>query len=110
MIARSWSARAGQSDASRYVAHARTAVFAHLSKIKGYRGALVLTEERTTDVAVTVLTFWESMDAIRAFAGPDPEAAVVEPEAEAALIDFDRRVRHFEVAASQAVWPGLLQP
>lgn len=110
MIARSWSARASQSDASHYVTHARTAVFAHLSKIKGYRGALVLTEGRTTNVAVTVLTFWESMDAIRAFAGPDPEAAVVEPEAEAALIEFDRRVRHFEVAASQAVWPGLLQP
>ena len=110
MIARSWSGRAHRDDAPRYVAHARTAVFAHLGTIKGYRGALVLTEDRATDVAVTVLTFWDSMDAIRAFAGPDPEAAVVEPEAEAALIDYDRHVRHFEVAASQAVWPGLLQP
>jgi heme-degrading monooxygenase HmoA len=109
MIARSWSARARHDDAPRYVAHARTAVFAHLSKIRGYRGALVLTEERTTDVAVTVLTFWESMEAVEAFAGSDAAAAVVEPEAEAALIDFDRRVRHFEVGASQAVWPGLLQ-
>jgi hypothetical protein len=43
MIARSWSARARRDDAPHYVAHARTAVFAHLSKIKGYRGALVLT-------------------------------------------------------------------
>jgi hypothetical protein len=50
------------------------------------------------------------MDAVEAFAGPDRGAAVVEPDAEAALIDFDHRVRHFEVAASQAVWPGLLQP
>jgi heme-degrading monooxygenase HmoA len=110
MIARSWSARVRRDDAPHYVAHARTAVFAHLSKIKGYRGALVLTEERAADVAVTVLTFWESMDAVEAFAGPDRGAAVVEPDAEAALIDFDHRVRHFEVAASQAVWPGLLQP
>ncbi len=110
MIARSWSARARHDDAARYVAHARTTVFAHLSKIRGYRGALVLTEERAADVAVTVLTFWESMEAVEAFAGSDPGVAVVEPEAEAALIDFDRRVRHFEVGASQAVWPGLLQP
>lgn len=110
MIARSWSARARHDDAPRYVVHARTAVFAHLSKIKGYRGALVLTEDRTTDVAVTVLTFWESMEAVKAFAGPDPGAAVVEPEAEATLIEHDRRVRHFEVGASQAIWPGLLQP
>lgn len=110
MIARSWNGRTSRADAPRYVAHARTMVFAQLAKIKGYRGALVLTEERSTDVAVRVVTFWESMDAIRAFAGSDPGAAVVEPEAEAALIDYDRRVRHFEVAASQAVWPGLLQP
>lgn len=110
MIARSWSARASRDDAPRYVTHARTVVFAHLAKIRGYRGALVLTDERPADVAVTVITFWESMDAIKSFAGPDPDVAVVEREAEATLIDYDRRVRHFEVAASQAVWPGLLQP
>jgi heme-degrading monooxygenase HmoA len=110
MIARSWSGRARHHDAPRYVAHARTTVMGHLGKIRGYRGALVLTQERATDTAVTVLTFWDSMDAVSAFAGPDADVAVVEPEAEAALIDYDRRVRHFEVAASQAVWPGLLQP
>ena len=37
------------------------------------------------------------MDAIRAFAGVDVEKAVVEPGAVAALIDFDGRVRHYEV-------------
>lgn len=110
MIARSWSGRAHRDNATRYVEHARTVVFSHLAKIRRYRGALVLTEDRATDVAVTVLTFWDSMDAVRAFAGPDPGAAVVEPEAEAVLIDYDRRVPHFEVGASQAVWPGLLQP
>ena len=107
MIVRSWSGRARKDGAQRYVAHARTAVFAHLATLAGHRGALVLTEERDADVAVTVLTFWDSMDAVRAFAGSDPNAAVVEPEAEAALIDYDRTVRHFEVAASQAMWPGL---
>ncbi|MFM9846976.1 MAG: hypothetical protein ACKVP3_07430 [Hyphomicrobiaceae bacterium] len=110
MIARSWSARTRHADAPRYVAHARAEVFGQLAKIRGYRGALVLAEERTADVAITVLTFWETIDAIKAFAGADTEAAVVEPDAEAVLIDYDRRVRHFEVAASQAVWPGLLQP
>ena len=107
MIVRSWSGRARKDGAQRYVAHARTTVFAHLARLTGHRGALVLTEERDTDVVVTVLTFWDSMDAIRAFAGSDPSAAVVEPEAEAALIDYDRIVRHFDVAASQAMWPGL---
>ena len=110
MIVRSWSGRAGKGAVQHYVAHARTAVFAHLATITGYRGALVLTQDRAADVGVTVLTFWDTMDAVRAFAGPDPHVAVVEPEADAALIDYDRSVRHFEVAASQAVWPGLFQP
>lgn len=37
------------------------------------------------------------MDAIRAFAGDDVESAVVEPEAVAALVSFDRTVQHYEV-------------
>jgi hypothetical protein len=37
------------------------------------------------------------MDAIRAFAGSNPEKAVVEPAAIAALTDFDQTVRHYEV-------------
>ena len=44
-----------------------------------------------------MLTFWESMAAVRQFAGSHPEKAVVEPEAKAVLSDFDRVVRHFEI-------------
>jgi len=47
-----------------------------------------------------VLTVWQSNSAIDAFAGPDREAAVVAPEAAALLTDYDRRVRHFEVATT----------
>jgi hypothetical protein len=44
-----------------------------------------------------VITFWESMGAIRRFAGEDPERAVVEPEARAVLAEFDDVVLHYEV-------------
>ncbi len=43
------------------------------------------------------MTRWESMDAIRQFAGAEVEKAVVEPEAAAALVSFDRTVEHYEV-------------
>ena len=46
------------------------------------------------------MTVWQSNPAIEAFAGPDREAAVVAPEAAALLTDYDRRVRHFEVATT----------
>jgi len=48
-----------------------------------------------------VLTLWESMDAIRAFAGDHPERAVVEPEAVAVLRRFDREVRHYDGIAAK---------
>jgi heme-degrading monooxygenase HmoA len=44
-----------------------------------------------------VLTFWESMEAIRAFAGADATTAVVAAEARAVLKDYDREVRIYEV-------------
>jgi heme-degrading monooxygenase HmoA len=50
-----------------------------------------------SETELVVLTFWESMDAIRAFAGTDVTRAVVAPEARAVLKDYDREVRIFEV-------------
>jgi hypothetical protein len=53
-----------------------------------------------------VLTAWESMEAVRGFAGDDPERAVVEPEARAVLSDFDESVRHYElVLPRDSGWP-----
>jgi heme-degrading monooxygenase HmoA len=48
-------------------------------------------------VEFLVLTQWQSMDAIRGFAGTEVDKAVVEPGAAAALVEFDERVRHYEV-------------
>ena len=48
-------------------------------------------------------TFWRSVDSVRGFAGADVEAAVVAEEAAALLTQFDRRVRHYEVAVKDDV-------
>jgi hypothetical protein len=55
------------------------------------------------EVEFLVLTLWESMEAIRGFAGEQPEVAVVEPEARAALVRFDSTVTHYEVLAAPAL-------
>jgi hypothetical protein len=46
------------------------------------------------------VTLWDSIDAIKRFAGEDPETAVVEPEARAVLSSFDNFTRHYEVAGT----------
>jgi hypothetical protein len=68
--------------------------------MKGYRGALLLERGLPGAVEIMVLTFWQSIESVRDFAGADVEGAVVAAEAAALLTQFDRRVRHYEVSQS----------
>lgn len=58
---------------------------------------MLLRNVRAGETAFLVLTFWDSLEAVRGFAGEDIGRAVVEPEAEAALRRFDEVVWHYEV-------------
>jgi heme-degrading monooxygenase HmoA len=97
MIIREWRGRARLADAARYPAHFRGKVLPQLQAIDGFVGGHLGQQRLGDRVEFLVLTRWASMDAIRAFAGPDVETAVVEPEAAAALADYDPNVRHYEV-------------
>lgn len=97
MIIREWRGRARQTKAVAYPQHFRTAVMPELLGIPGFLGALLSERREGNQVEFLVLTRWASLDAIHEFAGPDPEEAVVEPGAIAALDEYDNRVRHYEV-------------
>jgi heme-degrading monooxygenase HmoA len=100
VIARVWRGWARPQDADAYEEHFRGAVLPHLAEVRGYRGARLLRRSDDDEVAFVAVTFFESVDAVRAFAGPDLEAAVVEPEARRALSRFEGRCEHYVVAAS----------
>jgi heme-degrading monooxygenase HmoA len=98
VIARCWSARTSSERVPLYADHLRNAVFPELEKLAGYkRGTLLRREMPDAVVEVLVITYWDSLDSIRSFAGNDGETAVVADQAAALLNDFDRRVRHYEV-------------
>lgn len=97
LIVRMWKARTTPLKSGEYVEHATRKVFPALGAIAGHRGAYLLRRAVDGAVEFVVLTLWDSMEAVRKFAGPKPEKAVVEPEARAALTDFDESVTHFEV-------------
>jgi heme-degrading monooxygenase HmoA len=99
MIARTWSARTTPAHAAKYAAHLRDRVIPEIERIDGYQGAMLLEREAAEQIEMTVITYWRSLDAIRAFAGDDLERAVVADEAAALLTDFDRRVTHWRVVA-----------
>ena len=97
MIARFWKARATPDRAREYEAYLRSTVVPELTAIHGYHGVTLLERERGGIVDVTVITWWESLEAIRAFAGEAAETAVVHDSAARMLLDFDREVSHHEV-------------
>jgi len=98
MIGRLWSGRTEPADADAYEAFLRDDLLPGVTALEGARGAYVLRRE-TLDGAVefVTLTLFESIEAVRRFAGDDAEAAMIEPRAEALLAEYDPRVRHFEV-------------
>jgi heme-degrading monooxygenase HmoA len=96
MIVRTWSATAtpeGASDYSRYFAGT---LLPELRDLPGFAGAYLLSRDLTDSnaVEVTAHTFWDSFEAIHAFAGDDITVSIVEAEAQAMLIDFDRTADH----------------
>ncbi len=102
MIARSWQATATTAGARDYVRHFDEVVLAKLATIDGFRGACVLLDESGENVRIEDLTFWDSLDSIRAFAGNNLETAVVDEVAQHMLITFDTTVNHR--TAAQATW------
>jgi heme-degrading monooxygenase HmoA len=97
MIARHWRALARSNQAHNYVEHLRTATFPALKRIAGFVDASILRRTVPDGVEFLVVTRWESIEAIESFAGPDPERAVVPPNVIAMMIEYDERVKHFEV-------------
>lgn len=97
MIIREWRGRASPSNADAYPSHFRDSVVPELRKLPGFIGAHLARRPYGDMIEYLVLTRWQSMDAVRRFAGADPSKAVVEPGAVAALVEFDSDVQHYEV-------------
>ena len=101
MIARLWSARTTPALSDSYLQHFTESVRPELGRVTGFLGATVSTRPAPGSIEILVTTYWASFSAIDAFAGSDREAAVVATEAAALLTDYDKRVRHFELAIAE---------
>ena len=66
-------------------------------KIPGFRGIQLLRRDRGEEVEFVTIMRFDSLDAVRSFAGEDFEAAVVPPRARALLSHFDERSQHYAV-------------
>ena len=96
MIIREWRGRARREKTEEYCDYFRRHVVPEFRRLSGFIGASLSMRAHGDGVEFLVLTQWLSMDAVRAFAGEEPEKAVVEPGAIALLMDYDRTVRQYD--------------
>lgn len=96
MITRIWHGYTTPANADAYEALLRSEILPGIHRIPGYQGAHLLRRSLADDVEFVTLTYFDSLDAVRAFAGEDYEACVVPDAARALLSRFDLRSAHYE--------------
>jgi hypothetical protein len=100
MIARHWKGIAKRERANEYFAHLENDTFKQIATMDGFISANILTRDVKEGIEFLIRTEWESLDAIRQFAGPGIETAVVPPLVRDIMINYDAHVSHYEVIYS----------
>jgi heme-degrading monooxygenase HmoA len=100
MIARIWHGRTSLDHWDTYYDFLIRRAVPDYESVPGNRGVYILREQRGGEAHFLTLTFWESEDAIRQFAGEDIRRAKYYPEDADFLLEFEPEVRHYEVFSS----------
>lgn len=96
MIARIWRGRVRKGLIDEYRAYIEQTGLRDYRNTPGNRGAYMLTRDLPDYAEAITLSFWDSYDAIAAFAGAPVDRARYYPEDERFLLDFPERVEHYE--------------
>jgi heme-degrading monooxygenase HmoA len=105
VIARIWRGATRAEDGEAYVAYIEETGLKEYRDTPGNVGAYLLWRVVDELAEFLALSFWESRDAIRGFAGEDIERAVFYPEDDRYLIERELTVSHYEVAGTTGT-PG----
>ncbi len=99
MISRIWHGWTTPQNAEAYESLLKNEIFPGIQSrgFAGYRGIHLFRREFGAEVEFITLMWFDSLEAVRAFAGEDYEVAVVPPKARALLARFDARSQHYEV-------------
>ena len=100
MIARVWHGWTKKADAPIYEKMLRDEIFPGIAnrKIAGYRGAELFMRDKEDEVEFMTLLRFDSMEAVKEFAGPDESRPVIYPKVEPLLIRMDERSQHYRIA------------
>jgi heme-degrading monooxygenase HmoA len=99
MIARHWRGWTKSNDADAYEKLIKDRVLPGLRGIPGYRGGYLLRSDGPEESEFVVVNLFDSLDAVRQFAGSDHSVPVFEPEARKLLSKVEPVAMHYEVRA-----------
>jgi antibiotic biosynthesis monooxygenase (ABM) superfamily enzyme len=102
MIARTWHGYTRPEHADAYESMLKPELLPGIGKVKGYRGSYLLRRNAGAEVEFITILLFDSLDDIRAVAGPDYETAVIPEERRKHLSRYDARAQHYEVAATHS--------
>ncbi len=101
MISRVWHGWTTPGNADAYESLLKDEIFLGIQnrQIAGYRGIHLFRRHLSHEVEFVTVMWFDSLEAVRAFAGEEYEVAVVPPKARVLLSRFDERSQHYEVRA-----------
>jgi hypothetical protein len=101
MIARHWRGWTQVQNADAYEGLLKQNVLPSLKQVEGYRGGYILRNDGPHEVEFVVLNFFDSLEAVKRFAGSEYTIPVFEPEARTLLCKIEPVAMHYEVRASK---------
>ncbi len=98
MITRMWRGEVLTARAGEYLGYLKGTGLADYASVPGNRGVTVLTRRSSDRTEFLIVTEWDSWEAIREFAGDDPQIARYYPEDDDFLLSRNEHVEHYETA------------
>ena len=97
MIARIWHGKTNASDFEAYTEVLKQLAIPDYKKTRGFKGLTFLRNITNDEAHFNLITYWENIEVIKNFAGPDFEKAKYYPEDTQFLLEFEENVQHYEV-------------
>jgi heme-degrading monooxygenase HmoA len=110
VICRMWHGWTRAADADGYDHYLQDELFPHLERElspRGYRGYHLLRLAREEEVEFVTLVWFESLEAVKSFAGDSYETPVISEKARPLLTRYDRRCEHWELSGTHLAAAGM---
>jgi heme-degrading monooxygenase HmoA len=96
MINRVWHGWTTRANANSYEKFLHAEMLPGMHRVKGFKGATLLRRDAGDEIEFVTITLFDSIEAVKGFAGEDYEVAVVLREARKLLTHFDARSLHYD--------------